>query len=708
MPSSSSTAYQEEEKQETVTAIFRLEELRADTPLYPGYAERPYNPDEVAKKKPPFGIYDEMRRDDQVKAVLWLKKFIILSSGWDFDTKEDGQEEIVDDLKQCICSLDNPDFGDALLNILTHLDFGFSISEPVFDIVDTEAGQKVWIKKLKTKAPHGFTIYTDDFGNITEIEQFTNRGYLKVPPGRFLHLIHQFEFGVPYGISDLQAAYRAWFSKDKITKFWNIYLERFGNPHVVATLPTNTSKEDKERMLDIIKNLQAKTGITIPEGGKVEIIQPPTGNTGFENAINSYNMMIARSLLVPDLIGLGGGGITGGSFALGEEHFRIFFMTVEKIRRDLERIINRKVIQPMLEWNYGMSPGDGPSWKIQPTETKEKIELLRLWSDAVRGNIWDPSDEEINNFRQLVKFPTGDVKRKELPTQRAFPFSKRFKKVKTFQATRELTLFEKRVDFKSIEALLERASMETQESLSSVYAKIKNGLIDAVQSKRIVEGKKFDVINDLNLKFMKDLQMAWRLTIRDMMNQGKQSASAEISNLRKTAKMQDERTIAEVLEDTINERSYFIAGLERDKLKKQAAIILNRVIEQGLTTDEAVYQLGKLFDDYTDVRLETVVRTEMARAFNVGRKVIFDRETEDGFIEAYQYSAIIDSRTTEICRALDGKIYRADDPYVDRITPPRHFNCRSLLVPVIQGDDYEIDKHAVSEESLQSFDGTSG
>lgn len=46
-----------------------------------------------------------------------------------------------------------------------------------------------------------------------------------------------------------------------------------------------------------------------------------------------------------------------------------------------------------------------------------------------------------------------------------------------------------------------------------------------------------------------------------------------------------------------------------------------------------------------------------------------------------QYSAIIDTRTTPVYTYLDGRIFRANDPELDRLTPPNHFNCRSVLCP---------------------------
>ena len=53
------------------------------------------------------------------------------------------------------------------------------------------------------------------------------------------------------------------------------------------------------------------------------------------------------------------------------------------------------------------------------------------------------------------------------------------------------------------------------------------------------------------------------------------------------------------------------------------------------------------------------------------------------------YSAVLDNRTTEVCRDLDGLVIPLDHPMLDRLAPPNHFSCRSLLVNVPLGVDLD-------------------
>lgn len=57
-------------------------------------------------------------------------------------------------------------------------------------------------------------------------------------------------------------------------------------------------------------------------------------------------------------------------------------------------------------------------------------------------------------------------------------------------------------------------------------------------------------------------------------------------------------------------------------------------------------------------------------------------------IKKYQFVAVLDERTSDICREHDGRIYEVDDVKYGENAPPLHPNCRSTVAPYI-GRDYE-------------------
>jgi SPP1 gp7 family putative phage head morphogenesis protein len=83
--------------------------------------------------------------------------------------------------------------------------------------------------------------------------------------------------------------------------------------------------------------------------------------------------------------------------------------------------------------------------------------------------------------------------------------------------------------------------------------------------------------------------------------------------------------------------------------------------------------------EITRRQVNTIVRTAVQHVANGARDAYFDENKDLFTLE--QFVATLDSRTTPICRALDG--HRYDVGKGPR--PPLHFNCRSLRVAVFDG-----------------------
>jgi SPP1 gp7 family putative phage head morphogenesis protein len=75
-----------------------------------------------------------------------------------------------------------------------------------------------------------------------------------------------------------------------------------------------------------------------------------------------------------------------------------------------------------------------------------------------------------------------------------------------------------------------------------------------------------------------------------------------------------------------------------------------------------------------------LVRTSINQVSNAASQQVY--EANQDVTEKYRYVATLDTRTSAICRALDGREFE----YGKGPTPPQHFNCRSTTVAVV---DYE-------------------
>ena len=60
-------------------------------------------------------------------------------------------------------------------------------------------------------------------------------------------------------------------------------------------------------------------------------------------------------------------------------------------------------------------------------------------------------------------------------------------------------------------------------------------------------------------------------------------------------------------------------------------------------------------------------------------------------IDEYEFSACLDSRTSDLCRELDGKVFKRNSAQAGVNLPPMHPFCRSTTLPVLPSEE-DLDK----------------
>ena len=81
-----------------------------------------------------------------------------------------------------------------------------------------------------------------------------------------------------------------------------------------------------------------------------------------------------------------------------------------------------------------------------------------------------------------------------------------------------------------------------------------------------------------------------------------------------------------------------------------------------------------------DNQVMALVRTSINQVANIASQQVY--EANQDITKKYRYVATLDSRTSSICAALDGREFE----YGKGPMPPSHWNCRSTTVPIIDPD----------------------
>ena len=366
----------------------------------------PYNPDSLIGRKG-FYMYDQMRIDDQVKACLTLKKFATLAPSYQIiPASDDDQDvEVAEFVEYCLDKMQG-NVIDAILEIMTALDYGFSISEINYKPIDSgQFAGKIGLKSIKTKKPHYYRFAVDEYANILKdgiVYQEAGQD-VKYPTSKFLVFSYQKEFGNHYGTSDLRPAYRGYWSKDVLIKMWNIYLERFANPTVLGKYKTNDPSA-RQSLRNILDNLTAKTSITHRmEEFDIELLESSRNATGdFQSALNFYNKSIARSILIPDRLMAEG---DTGAYAQAKIHFDVFLFVIQKLRQDIEEtVMGEQLIRRLVAYNYS-NVEELPHFKFNPMTDDQKLQLNTLFIDAVQKGVIGVTMEDENILRKNLNFP---------------------------------------------------------------------------------------------------------------------------------------------------------------------------------------------------------------------------------------------------------------------------------------------------------------
>jgi SPP1 gp7 family putative phage head morphogenesis protein len=101
--------------------------------------------------------------------------------------------------------------------------------------------------------------------------------------------------------------------------------------------------------------------------------------------------------------------------------------------------------------------------------------------------------------------------------------------------------------------------------------------------------------------------------------------------------------------------------------------------EQAKTVGQLVAAGGQA-TAVADNQVMALVRTSINQVANSASQQVY--EANQDITKKYRYIATLDTRTSAICRALDGREFE----YGKGPMPPQHFNCRSTTVPIIDPD----------------------
>jgi len=118
-------------------------------------------------------------------------------------------------------------------------------------------------------------------------------------------------------------------------------------------------------------------------------------------------------------------------------------------------------------------------------------------------------------------------------------------------------------------------------------------------------------------------------------------------------------------------RQGLLAGEPTPAIAKR--LIGNLQFGERAKTLRQLEQAGGQATAMANKQILTLVRTSVNQVANAASMQVY--EANQDITKKYEYVATLDTRTSAICRSLDGKIFA----FGKGPTPPQHFNCRSTI-----------------------------
>ena len=678
-----------------------------------------YNPDDLMIRKG-NQVYRDMIKDDQVKPTLQFKINAVLSRDWFFDVQTDDDGEPREDHKNMAAFFEHAikhikgSFSDKMIAILSAFQNGFSVVEKVFESIEYD-GRTYWaIKDLKLRPFETFDggFQTDEHGNLLELSQLAGGGKISIPISKIIHFVHQPDVNPWYGESDLRACYRSWWSKDIVIRFYNIFLERHASGFIWAQVDGDLIGDEKTNLENLLNNISARMAAHVPKKIELKTFQP-VRTDAFEKAIAIHNRAMARSILVPNLLGLTEEGQTG-SYSQSQTQLNAFFWILDIIANRLEEALNEQLFRQLAVWNFGTD--DFPPFRFEPISDEQKTEITKQWGELVGKGAVTKSDSDEGHIRRIMGFPEktepedNEEPQEDLPVEQpseeeieqwisAQPEEKQDHIHRIFA---EKPWF-RRVDFTAIKATLDdqddKFLGDLTESMADVRVSLEKQIINIVKERSVgnVQLKEFLGIG-ISKSTMSKLRRNIRQNLTRVLENSYELAKRELPK-KAQAKPIRPGMDKDQVERYLAAKSMTIAGgMEQDTLKA-----IQQVLENGVKYDKTLKQTIDAISSDTNLmqllpevdaggrainvpaRLENIARTNTSDALNQARQALFGQPEFRGFILAYEYSSILDDRTSEYCEAMNGRI-RKD---WGSGAPPAHFQCRSILIPVTIIDEWD-------------------
>lgn len=710
------------------------------TNIFSGIIREDYNP--KLSGTTAIKTYDEMRKSDgTVKAALLAIQLPIRRAEWFVSAaSEDKQDqEIKEFVSDCLFNQMSITWDDFIRQALLNVAYGVMVFEKVFDVREINGVQRIVWKKLAPRLPRTITAWQMTNGEDGITQSTTSGTSVNIPMEKLLVFNNEKEGDNWWGVACLRAAYKHWYIKSTLEKIDAVAHERQGLGLPFVKLPPGATEADTTAAKNILSNMRAQEDGYLIEPDNVSVEFKDMKSSGIKDAsraIDYHDRQILKSVLA-QFLALGSG--ASGSYALSRDHSTLFLQSIEAVANGIVDVINKYAIPQLVDLNFngvkkypkldysGISATDVEGLStayqrlvqtggIKPIEADEEYmrKILGLPERTEEDDI-EPTDEEPENDKddEDLGIPDDPSKKKVENSEKGMSAVKKksdrlaflekkkediFKKIadvklsifreqNDFKSWRKLTFAEKKVNFSSLQAFLDKTEAALIDDASTTIRESTDEYIRKVTD--AVNSGDSQKIKDLEMPYWAQYKKVVKSCIVECFAYGKNNASREM-DIQPPSNPQDIGQVFDMMAENIATQHFYKIETEA----RQA--IGNQLTKFGEKEIKALAAAVVAIATSTDKLIQSTASIIVAATINKGRKYVFEKNADK--IYALQRSEILDEATCNFCVSLDGRIVEKDDEIAKQGT--FHSNCRGIWVEILK-DEEELPEITGVPESLR-------
>jgi len=324
-------------------------------------------------------IYEQIMSDPEVKSTFAQRQLAVTSYEWQVDAASESaiDKAAADFIREQIEQLD---FDDLTTKMLYGVFYGYSAAEIVYAV----DGARVVFDAIKVRNRRRFR-----FGKQGDLRLLTMQQMYEGVPCEAPYFWH-FATGAdnddePYGMGLAHWLYWPVFFKRNGIKFWLIFLEKFASPTGVGKFPIGANPAEKSRLLAALRAIQTDSGIIVPEGMTIELLEAArNGTSDYKSLVDQMDAMIQKVTLGQTASTQGTPGKLGNDKLQGD-------VRADIIKADADLVcesFNLGPVRWLTEWNF---PGATPPRVYRVTEEPEDLNTRAERDGKVKSLGFKPS-----------------------------------------------------------------------------------------------------------------------------------------------------------------------------------------------------------------------------------------------------------------------------------------------------------------------------